>query len=184
MKTHKKLVDYVNERLNSNTGKYGLGFYHIINYEQEFLCGGKTLMEVDNYAIRIGKRKNYLLLFEDKSSDKNRDKAMSQLERECENYDHILDRHHVPASSPIKVFKFYVHDYKKPVIEWVNEQSLLRDKMLNDLKHIKYLKDDAPASIYLKTSVEFQNNFLDNLKKLRKNDAFKVLYSFEDVYLR
>jgi hypothetical protein len=25
---------------------------------------------------------------------------------------------------------------------------------------------------------------LDNLKKLRKNDAFKVLYSFEDVYLR
>jgi Holliday junction resolvase-like predicted endonuclease len=97
---HDSLIDLVEKELRSR------GFEDVVRNEFYNLgeCG-----EIDLYAVR-GK---YVLLFEVKARDsyKSRKKAIEQLTR--------AERNCFPFH---RVFKFYVSDYKEPLIEWVRRK--------------------------------------------------------------
>jgi hypothetical protein len=118
MNTHDKLVNMIDERLLNAQDCYGNNLYHIVKREKVF-CDSRThntIMEIDNYAIRFGKMHTYLLLFEDKSCTTQQIKAHKQLKREELNAYLIFSKYNMPTPQNLKIYKFYVYNYKNPQI--------------------------------------------------------------------
>jgi len=180
--THETLTDKVNKRLHFARDTYGTPMYQIVNKEAEFWHKGNTLMEIDNYAIRCLRDKTYVLLFEDKSSDNNREKAVFQLNREEKYIDFILDRHYLPKNN-VKVFKFYVYDYSTPKYIMINrefEKYNIIMATLDKLQELRY----ADKWEYLNLSISFQDEFSKDLKTLKHDHQKEILKKFVEVYYR
>lgn len=100
LQRHDSLIDVVEDELR-NRGYQSV--YRNTEYSN-MSCG-----EIDLFATRG----DYVLVFEMKSNNnyKSRKKAFEQLDRAETN---CFPFH--------RVFKFYVSDYKNPVIEWVKNK--------------------------------------------------------------
>lgn len=97
---HDATIDKIVDRLSE-------GEYHQISRNLEYYNPGcqDVVGEIDAMAFKINPNKEYLLLFEVKSTDtsKNYKKAIQQLERSENHYQKYADR----------IFKFYVTPDKK-----------------------------------------------------------------------
>jgi hypothetical protein len=171
--THDSLVDLIDGRLNQKS------LYNIVAKEQEFYNHGNTLMEVDNYAIRVTPNKTYLLLFEDKSSDKHKHKAETQLAREYVNYKKILDKHGIKTDN-IKIFMFYVHNHKHPTIERITFNVF--NEMKEQLYDIAYSNDIKDFDTFYKISHNFQDNFLHRFNSLNNEQKKEILNLYQETY--
>lgn len=103
---HQTLVDIIHERLN-DTKFNNKKFYTSVGKNIEYgLHDGCPIGEVDNIAIRHGKRKTYVLLFEVKTGPHKRGYAHKQLDRE-ESY-----LHHKKYGKDFKIYEFYIRGHK------------------------------------------------------------------------
>lgn len=120
---HDTLVDKIHERLV--TGKYD-NILKQMDYGVH-QSGNGPIGEIDNAAIRRGKNRTYLLLFEIKSYNKKklRKKAYEQLfKEESYIYNNVEDN--------IKVYKFYVYGKRfdgydnNYSVNWVRDKKWLK----------------------------------------------------------
>jgi hypothetical protein len=175
--THDSMVEYIDYRLNHSK------LYDIVQREQVFDCNGKTLMEIDNYAIRQGKNnRTYLLIFEDKSSDKHPAKAYSQLEREYEYARLVLKKNDIKTHD-LRVFRFYVHDWQKPKIDWVRDI----DEHYEHLKHcMNSITEMRENNDLMRQNFEyvFVNKFISDFNLIkRKEDKQEIINEYIKLFM-
>lgn len=104
---HSTLVNIIDKRLRNNTFR-NKRFYNSIakNVEYGFYNGCVT-GEIDNFAVKHGRKHTYILFFEDKSSPYKNHQAKKQLTRE-EQY-----LHSKKYGENFRIWKFIVTGYPR-----------------------------------------------------------------------